>query len=289
MTIGDWQQGGRFFNYKGRKIFYREAGSGETLLLIHGFPTASWDWHHVWNFLTLRFHVLAPDMIGFGFSDKPRAYHYSLMDQADLMEVRLEKMGIKSAHLLAHDYGNTVAQELLARWLERRGNHIEALDIQSITLLNGGIFPGLHRPRFIQKLLASPAGRLLTPFVGRDQLGKTFREIFGQSTYPSKAEIDEFWSLITFNDGKALPPRLIRYMRERRQFKARWVGAIEACPLPLCHINGEDDPISGRCTGAHFQREVPQASVHFLEGIGHYPQIEAPVEVVRCFLQFLKM
>jgi len=289
MTIEEWRHGGKYFNYKGRSIFYREAGSGETLLLIHGFPTASWDWHRIWEPLIRRFHVLAPDMIGFGFSAKPRAYHYSLMDQADLLEVMMEKMGIKSAHLLAHDYGDTVAQELLARWLERRGNHIEALDIKSITLLNGGIFPGLHRPRFIQHLLASPAGPLLIPFLGQGQLAKTFREISGQNTQPTEVEIEEFWSLIAYNGGKALLPRLMHYMHERRKFRARWVGAIEMCPLPLCHINGADDPISGRRIATHFQQTAPQAQVHFLEGTGHYPQVEAPIGVVRYFLHFLNM
>ncbi|MFQ5447824.1 MAG: alpha/beta fold hydrolase [Saprospiraceae bacterium] len=289
MTLDDWHRAGKYFNYKGRNIFYRESGTGDTLLLIHGFPTASWDWHRIWEPLTRQFRVIAPDLIGFGFSAKPRAYHYSLMDQADLIEVMMEKMGVKTAHLLAHDYGDTVAQELLARWLERHGNHIDSLDIRSITLLNGGIFPGLHRPRFIQNLLASPLGPFLTPFLGRGQLGKTFREIFGKNTQPTGAEIDEFWSLIEFNGGKALLPRLIRYMRERHQFKARWVGAIESCPLPLCHINGAYDPISGRPIGLHFQQLAPQATVHFLANTGHYPQVEAPEKLLEHFFQFHKM
>ncbi len=289
MTIDHWYESGKYFIYNDRKIFYREAGTGETLVLLHGFPTASWDWHRIWDSLTLRFHVLAPDLIGFGFSDKPRAYHYSLLDQACLIEEMLDKMKIKSVHLLAHDYGDTVVQELLARWLEHRSSHFETLELKSITLLNGGIFPGIHNPRFIQKLLASPVGSILTPFMGRGQLARTFARIFGANTRPSQDEIDEFWSLITFNNGKARLPQLIRYMHERHKYKERWVGAIEACPLPLCHINGQYDPISGRQTAMHLKQTVPQATVHSLKGIGHYPQIEAPKEVLHYFFQFLQM
>lgn len=288
MTISDWKNSGKYFNYKGQQIFYREEGKGETLFLIHGFPTASWDWHRIWASLIEKFHVIAPDMIGFGFSAKPLSYHYSIMDQADLFEVMAERMGIGTAHILAHDYGDTVAQELLARWIGRQGNHIQAIDIQSVTLLNGGIFPEMHYPRTIQKILASPIGKFLTPFLGKRQLGKTFREIFGKNSQPTQAEIDDFWHLINHDGGKVAIPRLIRYMHERRHHRDRWVGALEKCPLPLLHLNGTDDPISGRHAGEYFQKTAPQAEVKFLEGIGHYPQIEAPEVLLEMYAGFLK-
>ena len=60
-------------------------------------------------------------MIGFGWSDKPRNYAYSIMDQADLHEGLLSDLGVRKALVLAHDYGDTVAQELLARDLEPAG------------------------------------------------------------------------------------------------------------------------------------------------------------------------
>ena len=288
MQLSDWQQADKIFNYKNHRIFYREEGSGETLLLLHGFPTASWDWHKIWQPLARQFHLLAPDMIGFGFSAKPRQYTYSIFDQADLFEVMTEKMGIRQAHLLAHDYGDTVAQELLARWLDRQGNYIQGLEIQSITLLNGGIFSEMHRPRLIQKMLASPAGSLLTPLFGKGQLRRTFREIFGKNSQPTEAEIDQFWQLIEHNNGKALLPRLIGYMNERRKNRERWVGALQRSPLPICHINGTDDPISGQHSGEYFQKMVPQARVNFLSGIGHYPQVEAPDLTLKHLLALLE-
>ena len=107
-----------------RPLFYVQTATNfcqrkrkwETLLLIHGFPTASWDWYRMWPDLVQEYHVLAADFLGFGFSDKPRNYPYSILDQADLLEALLREKGIGRVHIISHDYGDTVAQELLARF-----------------------------------------------------------------------------------------------------------------------------------------------------------------------------
>jgi len=83
--------------------------------------------------------VVAPDLIGFGWSDKPRAYDYSIIDQATLCEGLLRELGAERVHVLAHDYGDSVAQELLARHEERDSRGTPAL--QSVCFLNGGLFP----------------------------------------------------------------------------------------------------------------------------------------------------
>src|SRR5690554_7071103 len=150
-----WQQSGKWFTYEGHAIFSRMAGQGEPLLLIHGFPTARWDWHRLWPMLVQGNHLLAPDMLGFGFSDKPRHYAYSIEDQSDLIQGMLEGLGLTSVHLLAHDYGCSVAQELLAR--EQEGTL--PFEIASVCFLNGALFPEVHSPLLIQNLLRSPLGR----------------------------------------------------------------------------------------------------------------------------------
>ena len=114
-------------------------GSGPTLLLIHGYPFNTWDWAPLWDRLTARFTVVAPDMLGMGFSDKPVAYGYSVHDHADMHEALLVHLGVKSAHILAHDIGDSVGQELLARSVFSQQAY-GALRIESITWLNGGLF-----------------------------------------------------------------------------------------------------------------------------------------------------
>ena len=66
-----WLAAGKHFDYLGFDIFYRVEGSGPPLLLIHGYPFNSFDWAPIWPTLTERFTVIAPDMMGMGFSAKP--------------------------------------------------------------------------------------------------------------------------------------------------------------------------------------------------------------------------
>ena len=116
IALADWRSAGQTFSFNGHGIRYWTAGQGEPLLLIHGFPTASWDWHYLWAALAERYQVIACDMLGFGDSAKPRGHAYSLLEQADLQQALLAHLGIgQPVHVLAHDYGDSVAQELLAR------------------------------------------------------------------------------------------------------------------------------------------------------------------------------
>jgi pimeloyl-ACP methyl ester carboxylesterase len=286
LTPTQWQAAGHYFQFNGRQIFYRQSEAGKSaLLLIHGFPTASWDWYRIWDRLSATFHLVATDMLGFGFSEKPRPYRYTITEQADLQEYLLRELGIRQVHILAHDYGDTVAQELLARQLS--GDL--SFHLQSVVFLNGGLFPGIHQPRPIQKLLMSPIGRYMTPFLGKSNLAKTFRRIFGPHTQPTEEEIDHFWELIEHQDGKMVIPLLIRYMQERTQFRDRWVGALQKSLLPMLLINGAYDPISGSHMAAHYRKIVPNARVVELKKIGHYPQIEAPLRTVDELLFFLQL
>ena len=66
-----WHKRAHEFVFRGHTIRYWVAGQGEPLLLIHGFPTASWDWHYLWQPLAQRNLVIACDMLGFGESAKP--------------------------------------------------------------------------------------------------------------------------------------------------------------------------------------------------------------------------
>lgn len=288
MTFKEWHTTGQYFDYRQQKIFYQQAGSGPVLVLLHGFPTASWDWHKVWPLLAEQYTLLTLDFIGFGWSDKPRKYRYSLMDQADLVEALLREKGIRDSHLLAHDYGATVAQELLARHYERReeGKVGQDAPLLSLCFLNGGIFPGTHHPRPIQNALASPLGILLTPLLSKARLRKNFSAIFGPATQATEQEVDEFYQLIQHQNGKYLFHRLIRYMREREVHEARWVGATVRGELPQRFINGTYDPISGGHVADYYEEMVANADVVRLPEIGHYPQTEAPTAVVEAYLAF---
>jgi pimeloyl-ACP methyl ester carboxylesterase len=288
IPLSDWLAKGGSMDYRGHRIFVRAEGpaGAPALLLIHGFPTASWDWEALWPQLAGRWRVMAPDLIGFGLSAKPGRYRYSLVDQADLCEAVLRHFGVDRYHVLAHDYGDSVAQELLARQApaERGGRP----RMQSLCFLNGGLFPETHRPLTIQKLLMSPLGPLVGRLSSRNRIAASMRRIFGPDSQPDEALLDDFWALISHGGGQRIMHKLIRYMEERRAQRPRWVGALQAAAVPLKLIDGAADPISGAHMAARYEQLVPAADVTLLEGVGHYPQVEAPQEVLAAFEAFTR-
>lgn len=286
IALDDWRARGATYRHRGHDIFHVTEGAGEALMLIHGFPTASWDWHKQWPALTARYRCVAPDMLGFGFSAKPRFYDYRIHDQADLHEGLLAELGIERCHVLAHDYGDSVAQELLAREIERRARG-EPGRILSVCLLNGGLFPEAHRPRPIQKLLLGPFGWLVTRLVSERAFGHSMRGIFGPDTPPSEEELAAFWALARRNGGIRIYHRLIRYLHDRRAHRDRWVNALVESPAPLRLIDGVHDPVSGGHMAARYKELVPNPDVVELD-CGHYPQIEAPGETLDAVLTFLE-
>lgn len=278
-----WRAAGSHFDYRGHRIFYRDSGSAKpALLLIHGFPTASWDWHPLWGALVSQFRLIAPDMIGFGYSAKPRRYGYTIHDQADLHAALCAQLGVTEAHVLAHDYGVSVAQELLAR--HQAGE--AALRLRSICFLNGGLFPETHRPRAVQKLLLSPLGPLVSRLMNEKGFRKSFSAVFGPKTQPSELELKAFWSLIAENHGQRVMHELIRYILDRRQHRERWLKAMQMTRVPLRVINGPEDPVSGAHMVKRYRELIPAPDTISLPGIGHYPQVEAPRAVLDAFFKF---
>lgn len=284
MKPNDWRAGGNYFDYRGHSIFYRlSRTAGEILLCLHGFPTSSHDYHKIYDRLAERFAVLAFDMIGYGFSAKPTDFGYTTFNQADVLQALLEHLKIRRVHILAHDYGNTITQELLARAEENRLN----FSIETICLLNGALFPETHRPILAQKILISPIGFLFGRLISDAKFKQSLASIFGARTKPTEAELDDFLAVFKFNDGRRIAHKLMRYMSERAEYRERWVGALQRMNIPFKFINGSADPVSGRHLVERFRVVVPQQTdIIELADIGHYPHFETPETILENYFKF---
>ena len=259
----------------------------ETIVFIHGFPSASWDWHHLWLKLADRYHLLAFDMLGFGLSDKPLPHQYSLQEQANIAFSVLAHHHVSDCHILAHDYGNSVAQEILTRAFERQEDPNFRPSIHSMCFLNGGLFAESHRPLFMQKLLKSSLGPLICRFMSKDSLMKSFLKIFGDKTPPSNYEIEVLWELLEYKKGTQVLHDLLSYIDERSQHRTRWVQAMQQTRVPLHFINGVQDPISGLHMLEQYQELIPNPQTTALD-VGHYPQLEAPNLVLDAYTTFIE-
>ena len=273
-----WRSRGRHLTFGGHRIFTvdihpRGAELHPPLLVLHGFPTSSFDFHLVVDRLAEHRRVLLFDMLGYGLSDKPdRPYTFSL--QADIAVALLDALGVDRLGLLTHDVGDTLGGELLARQLEGSW----AADITDRTMANGSIYQRLARLSPGQQLLLALSDERLAldDSPDRDAVMAGVAATFSAASVVDHDELDAQWAMISHLDGQRLLPRLIRYVEERRRHEARFTGAIEDHGSPLTVVWGRDDPIAVPemtevlCAGR--ERIV----LRLLDGVGHYPMVEAP-------------
>jgi pimeloyl-ACP methyl ester carboxylesterase len=280
--LAPWRNAGSWFSFAGHRIFYRRAGSGPPLLLIHGYPTGSWDWHRVWEALVERHDVIAPDMLGLGFSDKPRDHRYGVFDHADMHAALLRELGLGRVRVIAHDLGVSVAQELLARQLDGGA----PCELASVVFLNGGLFAECYRPRLIQRVLGTPLGGLIGPRIPRAAFERTIRELFGSGSQPGAEVLDAMWALVNEGDGRRVTHLVGRFVFDRVAHRDRLVRPLVAGRVPLRLVNGSRDPNSGAHMARRYRELVPGADVVDLPEIGHWPQIEAPAAVLAAIRDF---
>ena len=275
--VDAWRSRGRRIDLLGHRIFAVDlpATGPEVqapLLVLHGFPTSSFDFHRVVDGLAADRRVVLFDYLGFGLSDKPDR-HYRLVDQADLSVAFTAELGIDRLGLLTHDIGDTVGGELLARQIEGAWDVV----VTDRVLTNGTVFMDLVRLSEGQRLLESlPDERLAAGVLQRDGvLAGLVATCSPGATVPDD-ELDAHWALIASEGGERLLPRLARYIEERRRSESRFTPPIVDHPSPLAVVWGTDDPIAVPAMADRLAAARPDARVIRLDGVGHYPMVEAP-------------
>ena len=116
MDAQNWKGLGKFVSVLNNNIFVIDSGkSRETIVILHGYPTLTYDYHTILPELAKNYRVIIHDHPGFGFSDSPDSLQYSLIEQADVALKLWSILDLKEVTILAHDHGNYVAKEILAR------------------------------------------------------------------------------------------------------------------------------------------------------------------------------
>ncbi len=261
-------------------IFVRRLGSGPPMMLLHGFPSSSHDWMKVAPALAEHHSLLMFDFLGFGASEKPSEHAYSLHEQADLVEALWAREDISSTMVVAHDYAVSVAQEMLARRAEGKLR----VDLSAVHLLNGGLYPDLHRPQPTQTALLDPEhGPRIGELMNEELFVQGLRPTFADS-FDAAADSAEIWRSMARAGGQRITHLLIRYMTDRERHEQRWVSALQTTDVPLWFVWGMLDPVSGAHMAQRITERLPRAPLLALEDIAHWPQLEAPERVISALL-----
>ena len=274
--ITGWRDRGRDEEFRDRRIHvFEQDGAGPLLLLLHGFPSSSYDWRLLLE-LETEHAVLAPDFLGFGLSEKPRDHEYTLHWQADLVEELVRRADHDGkVFFVAHDMGTSVANELMARDIE---GALE-MDLVGGLLLNGSMVQGAASPTLGQRILRSSVGGLFSRLSSERFFRQQFGSIFSPNHPLTREEAEDQWELICAGGGRTINHKTIAYMEERFKHADRWHGAIGDWQKPLSVAWGMLDPVATEQVLDAVIALRPSAPVTRFEDLGHYPQVEDPGRV----------
>ncbi len=278
-----WEARGGYSKLAGIEVFHIDTGpvdAEDVAVVLHGFPTSSHDFHRALHHMGNR-RILLLDLPGFGLSDKPGRYSYSLLEQADLVEILLRERGVRSAHVVAHDMGTSVACELVAR----RERGLLGFDVRSLVLMNGSVHIELAHLTPSQRLLRTPAADLFARVGSYRIFRLQMSRIVGRPL--PDADYRAMWAQLVHRGGRLRLPKSISYLDERRRFWDRWIGALTRLDVPVRVLWGPLDTVAVSAIAERLAEEIPTARLEWLDGLGHYPQLEDPERTGRAIARFL--
>lgn len=277
--VAAWESRGTYVDVDGDDVFLVDVAcsgpaAGDPLVIVHGFPTSSFDYAHLVDGLAVGRRVIAMDMVGYGLSAKPDR-RYTMALQADVVAAVLAHLGVDRCALLTHDMGDTVGGELLARSAEGTW----PVEVTRRIVTNGSIYIDMAHLTAGQELLLSMPDETAAQGPGQELVATSLVATLARAN----ADIDmgAHAELVCHRGGDALLPRTIRYVEERRASERRFTGAIETHPAPLHVVWGPEDPIAVAAMADRLAAARPDATLAWIDGAGHYPGIEAPAAYLR--------
>ncbi|MBZ9751130.1 alpha/beta hydrolase [Deinococcus sp. HMF7604] len=269
----------RTISVNGLTLFYREAGPVDAppLILLHGFPSSSHMFRELLPRLADRYHLIAPDYPGFGYSDAPApdAFEYSFDHLADVTQAFLDAMGLTRYSLYLQDYGGPVGFRLATRHPER----IEALILQNANAYTEGLselFLQTLQPLWQSRTSATeaPVLRSFSPEGIRDQYLTGARH--PESLNPDAWTHDQARLARPGNAAIQLELQATYYTNLARY--GEWHEYLRTARPPVLVTWGQGDPLFTVAGVERLQQGVPDAEVHFLD-TGHFA-LEEDVELI---------
>ncbi|GEA87004.1 alpha/beta fold hydrolase [Cellulomonas cellasea] len=271
----------------GRTVFYREAGpaGAPVAVLLHGYPSSSAMFRDLIPRLAERYHVLAPDYVGFGHSDAPSVddFAYTFDHLTDVVEAFLAGLGVERFAIYVHDYGAPVGWRLYLRAPER---------ITAVVSQNGNAY----EEGFVETFWA-PLWRWSADGNAEDEAtvreGVTAEAIRWQYTHgladPSVVDPDTWSRDAAQVNRPGLPEVQLALFADypgNRPLYPVLHKAFRAHPVPLLAVWGANDEIFGPDGARAFEKDLPDARIELVEG-GHFLLESHLDEVATAMLTFL--
>jgi pimeloyl-ACP methyl ester carboxylesterase len=277
----------RYATVDGHRLFYREAGdpAAPAVVLLHGFPTSSYMFRHLVPALADRYHVIAPDHLGFGLSDAPAVdeFDYTFDALTDLTAGLLESIGVDRYAIYVQDYGAPIGWRLalgkpsaIAAIVSQNGNGYDAGFVESFWKV----------VQAYQREQTRDNEAAVRQFFTLD--ATRWQYVTG---VPDETLIDpESWhhdyALISRPGNDLVQLKLLRDYATNAPLYPRLHEYFRAHHVPLLAVWGRGDEIFGPAGAEAFADDLPDAEIHLLDG-GHFlleSALDEVAELIRAFL-----
>lgn len=268
----------RYVTVEGVNVRYREAGEGETLVLVHGITRSLEDWEDSFRRLARDFHVIALDLIGFGRSDKPDV-PYTMPGLGRFLRAFLDSVGVGRVVVVGSSLGGAVALQFAAAYPART---------RGLALVGSA---GFGREVSLSLRLAT------VPVVGeaistptRASVALVLRDVFHDASFVTSERIDRELAMARTPGTRRAFLSVVRAFGSWRGVRAEWQDAITTrlrhADVPMLIVWGRQDRILPVKHLAAAKARYPHATFHVFERCGHFPHIEraeAFCDLVRAF------
>lgn len=261
------------FRTSGGELAYTDIGEGPVVLLLHGFPLWSYEWREFIPLFASRFRVIAPDLLGYGDSDKPDDVPLHIRAQAGYVRELLGGLGVDGYAVVGHGTGGGVAQ-LLA---------LDGEGVQAMVLLDAIAFDRwpAEGTREAQERAAEllPSGELAAAVVrtsidvGAASRARIADEVVERYVAPFSSDAASFFRALRSLDGEGLAGREAELAR------------IE---YPVLILWGEEDPFYAPAVGELLNEAMPSSALGLLPGCGHFIVDEAADTIGPMISEYLR-
>lgn len=280
----------RYQDVARRRIFYREAGdpSTPTILLLHGFPSSSHTYRELIPLLSGKYHVVAPDYLGFGYSDRPDAdrqtYSFDLL--AEYLSGLISGLGIKQYVLYMQDFGAPVGYRVMMQEPEKlKGLIVQNANayLEGLTEDRQAFFRSANLDRSPEKVAA------LYSFVGREAIihKQYLRDVKGKEAVMSPDSWTHDLTFLQTEKDRTIQVQLFQDYYNNLLAYPKWQAFLRKRRPPTLIVWGKNDPAFIADGAKAYLKDLPKAELHLIDA-GHFAVEEEPVEIAKYILNFME-
>jgi pimeloyl-ACP methyl ester carboxylesterase len=284
MNLEDPKQIGSFISVGGLRTFCRSSGSGDPIVLLHGFPTSSYDWRRFLAPLSEFGRAVAPDLYGFGYSDSPKGAEYTITGYLGFLRQFLSTLKIERFTLIGHDWGGTIG---LAFALQNPGS-ISRLVVMDTPVYSDWVAHFKVSPSYVYNRRMAKSGlygSLVRLLLTRGRVRSLVTP--HSKTTLSKEELDQYFFL--FKRGMKDPIRLYSdaNLKAMEALSAQASAGLGTLRVPALIVWGEEDPFFPPGTPQRLNKDIKGSELHILDGCGHWAFEEKPEQIIELVTSFL--